>query len=199
MGRPAQDEGKNGPTRQPPSLPLAKKGTLLTAGILAVLLALILAVVLTSPLVQPPSLANLVEIGFTSTDGRHYTTSAAPFAGKVVLIDLMAAFCPPCNAEMPELLAFREAVRGMDVEIVSLSIWVDQGFGETVTDLQAFKDRWGSDWVFGVPDDTLALVIEYQVQFPPFKILLDRSGTRVWTQAGETTSNVLLGALNEAL
>lgn len=177
-----------------------RKGTLLTGGVLAVLLAVILIVVLSSPLVRPSSTADRVDIGFTSTDGIHLTTASAPFAGKVVVVDLMAALCPPCNAEMPELLAFREAVREMDVEMISLSIWANQpGFGETVADLEAFQERWGSDWIFGVPDDTLSLVLEYQVQFPPFKILLDRNGGQVRTIPGETTSVALLQAITEVL
>ncbi|MFQ5907312.1 MAG: TlpA family protein disulfide reductase [Thermoplasmata archaeon] len=172
----------------------------MTGGILAVLLAVILIVVLSSPLARPPSPAERVDIGFTSTEGLRLTTSSVPFAGKVVVVDLMAALCPPCNAEMPELLAFRAAIREMDVEIISLSIWAGQpGFGETVADLEAFQERWGADWVFGVPDDTLLLVLDYQVQFPPFKILLDRNGDQVGTIPGETTSGALLQAITEVL
>lgn len=198
MARRRRSRPESKPKAKRASSPRRSKGSFLTLAILVALLAIILAVVLTSPLVRPPSGANRVEIGFTSTDGRHHTTSATPFAGRLVLVDLMAVNCPPCRAEMPELLSFREVVRGMDVEIISLSIWADQpGFGENLTDLKAFKESFGADWTFGVPDDTLSLVIEYQVQFPPFKILLDRSGTVVWTKAGETTSDVLLGAIHE--
>ncbi|MFQ5552988.1 MAG: TlpA family protein disulfide reductase [Thermoplasmata archaeon] len=176
-----------------------QKGRIWTFAILGVLLALILAVVLSSPLLRPPAGPTPLEIGFTALDGRRLLTSDGDFRGKVVLVDLMAANCPPCNAEMPELLAFRESVRGLDVELISLSIWVGQGLGEDVEDLQAFRTFWGSDWTFGVPDDTLSLVVEYQVQFPPFKLLLDRDGQLVWTRPGETSSDVLLAAVNEAL
>ncbi len=172
----------------------------MTLAIMAVLLTIIITVVLSSPLIRPSPVGGSVEIGFTGVDGRHYSTSDSPFRGKIVLVDLMAANCPPCNAEMPDLLSFREAVRGLDVEVISLSIWANQpGFGETLEDLRDFQQRWGSDWTFGVPDDTLSLVVEYEIQFPPFKILLDRAGTVVWTKSGETTADVLIQAIDEVL
>lgn len=177
-----------------------RKGFLLPVSILAVLLAIILAVLFTSPLLRPSAGGEPLEVSFTTLDGLHRTTSAPPFRGKVVLIDLMAANCPPCNEEMPDLLSFQESIQGMGVEIVSLSIWVEQpGFGETVEDLKAFQERWGADWTFGVPDDTLSLVVKYNVQFPPFKILLDEDGNVVWTKAGQTTKEVLMQAVGEVL
>ena len=126
-------------------------------------------------------------------------TSDAAFRGTVVLLDLMVANCPPCNAEMPELLASWQALQGLDVTFISLSIWVGQGVGEDLEDLRDFKAFWGSEWTFGVPDDTLSLEVEYQVQFPPFKLLLDRDGRIVWTKAGETSRDVLLAVITEAL
>lgn len=197
MSRTRRAVQRSNPRRK--TLSKKQKGRIWTFAILAVLLALILAVVLTSPLLRPPSGPAPLVIGFTTLDGRHLVTSDGAFRGKVVLVDLMAANCPPCNAEMPELLAFRDSVRGQDVEFISLSIWVGQGLGEDVEDLGAFQAFWGADWTFGVPDDTLSLVVEYQVQFPPFKLLLDRDGQLVWTRAGETSSDVLLAAVTEAL
>lgn len=177
-----------------------RRDTLLAVSIMAVLLAIILAVIFTSPLLMPSSEAKQIEIGFTDLEGNHRTIGEAPFTGNVVLVDLMAANCPPCNAEMPALLSFREAVRDRDLEMVSLSIWVNQpGFGESLHDLRDFREGWGADWTFGVPDDTLALVVEYEVHFPPFKILVDRDGRVIWTRAGETTAEDLLQAVSEVL
>lgn len=80
--------------------------------------------------------------------------------------------------------------------MLSLSLWVDQpGFGETVADLEDFAARWGADWIFGVPEDSLALVLEYNIQFPPFKILLDSEGRVAQTIPGETTAAAILEAL----
>lgn len=163
---------------------------------MAVLLAIILTVVFTSPLLRLNASRERVEIGFTGLDGRTYTTAAQPFKGRIVVVDLMAANCPPCNAEMPELIAFQDSIRGMDVDIISLSIWVDQpGFGETRQDLADFQDRWDADWTFGVPENTLDLVVKYNIQFPPFKLILDREGTLVETLQGETTASDLLQAI----
>lgn len=166
----------------------------MTLAVLGVLLALILAVVLTSPLFRPPSGEETVDIAFTDLDGTPFRTS--DFAGKVLVVDLMAANCPPCTAEMPYLLEFWAAHGGGDVEFLSLSIWVESGLaGETVEDLAAFKARWEAPWRFGVPEDARDLVVRYQIASPPFKLVLDRAGRLVATLSGTTTAAELAEAI----
>lgn len=189
--RPVRERVQGGRER-----PRRTRDLVLRATILVGLGVLILSVVLTSPLLQPISPGAPVEIRFRDLDNRQYSTAAGPLHGQVLLLDLMAATCPPCNAEMPELLALRESLRDTGVIMISLSLWVDQpGFGETVADLEDFTTRWGADWIFGVPEDSLALVLEYNIQFPPFKILLDSEGRVARTIPGETTAAFILDAL----
>ncbi len=170
---------------------------LVSAAILGILLSVILAVVLSSPLLRPPDREH-VTIRFTTLDGRRVTTASAPYAGQMLVVDLMAAFCPPCEREMPQLLAFWEEAKNQGVTMISLSIWVGMaGFAETETDLAAFQRRWDADWTFGVPEDTVGLVLEYGVTSPPFKLILDGDGLLVATLPGETTASDLLEAVGQ--
>lgn len=167
----------------------------MTAIILGVLLGVILAVVFSGFFSAPP-LGEPLEIRFRTLEGAQLTTANSPFAGQIVVVDLMAATCPPCNAEMPEVLAFHEAIQGQGVELISLSIWVGESIrGESELDVANFKEAWGANWTFGVPEDPVGLVIEYKISSPPFKLVLDGEGRLLTTLRGETTAAQLLEAV----
>ncbi|MDX1534463.1 MAG: TlpA disulfide reductase family protein [Thermoplasmata archaeon] len=171
---------------------------LLTAAVLAVLLAVILTVVFSGLILQPGP-GEPVEIRFRSLDGSQRSTMDPEYAGRIVVVDLMAATCPPCIAEMPEVLAFADAVQGQGIELISLSIWVGESVrGESERDLADFQEFWGADWAFGVPENTVELVIEYSISSPPFKLVLDGDGRLLTTLRGESTAAQLLEAVGLA-
>jgi thiol-disulfide isomerase/thioredoxin len=66
---------------------------------------------------------NLPAIRFTDAAGR--TTGLDKFRGKVVLLNVWAAWCAPCIKEMPMLDRLQATLGGPDFEVVALSI--DEG------------------------------------------------------------------------
>ena len=63
------------------------------------------------PLLSPP---------FEDGDGRRLLLS--DFAGRVVLLNIWATWCPPCREEMPALDALQRALGGPGFAVVPLSI-----------------------------------------------------------------------------
>jgi len=61
--------------------------------------------------------------GFTVTDLEGKTVSFADLRGKVVLVNFWATWCPPCRAEIPDLVALQERYRD---KLVVLGISEDE-------------------------------------------------------------------------
>lgn len=74
------------------------------------------------------SSTELASFSFETADGRNITLK--DFAGKAVLLNLWATWCPPCREEMPSLDRLQSMKGGTDFEVVALSI--DKGGSEQV-------------------------------------------------------------------
>ena len=61
---------------------------------------------------------------FTVTDLDGKSTSSAEWHGKVVLVNFWATWCPPCRAEIPDLVALQEKYKD---RLVVLGISEDEG------------------------------------------------------------------------
>lgn len=65
---------------------------------------------------------------FETADGRQVTLET--FAGKAVLLNVWATWCPPCRKEMPSLDRLQSLKGGPDFQVVALSI--DKGGAQQV-------------------------------------------------------------------
>lgn len=85
--------------------------------------------------VAVPVEPGLPEAVFYSPDG----TSArlADFAGKVVVLNLWATWCPPCVAELPSLDMLQGQLKDKGLMVIALSM--DRGEIKTVTDFVAAR------------------------------------------------------------
>ena len=68
---------------------------------------------------------------FTLTDLEGRTLSSADWKGKVVLVNFWATWCPPCLAEIPDLIALQNRYRD---RLVVVGISVDRGAPRNLLD-----------------------------------------------------------------
>ncbi len=110
--------------------------------------------------------------GFDEKDLAGKPLSIANYKGKVVLVDFWATWCPPCVAELPNVIATYKKYHDKGFEIIGVSLDVDQPTLERFV-----KERemaWpqffdGKKW-----DNKLAM--KYGVNIAPTTYLLDGDG-----------------------
>ena len=117
---------------------------------------------------QPPR-----DMAFADAQGR--PLRLGDFAGRTVLVNLWATWCPPCVAEMPDLDALEARLGGPGFQVVAISL--DRGGAAAV-------DRWFAR--SGLAH--LAIHTANPADFPdaslPTSILLDKQGRVAWTGLG---------------
>ncbi len=118
--------------------------------------------------------------GFTLEDLDGNTVSLSDFAGKVVVVDLWATWCPPCKAEIPFLVSLDEEFGDQGLEIVGIGL--DQG-GPRV--LAPFVKDYGVDYTILV--GTTEVARAYQASSIPTTVIIGRDGRVVARHVGYST------------
>jgi thiol-disulfide isomerase/thioredoxin len=131
-------------------------------------------------------------------DGSTFNMSSQ--AGKVVLIDFMAVWCPPCREAMWQLKMVRGANAVDDLTILS----VDIDYTESAEQLGGFREQYAgyngsaepSGWYFAL--DTLGTYVGplYGATALPTLVLVDGAGHIRHTWVGATSASEIQGAID---
>ncbi|MBR6120590.1 MAG: redoxin domain-containing protein [Oscillospiraceae bacterium] len=124
----------------------------------------------------------LPDFSAKTADGGVFTLSEALKDHELVLINLWATWCPPCNMEFPFLQkAYEEA--GDRVAVVALSVEE----GDTLSIIQKTAEEKGLSFPMG-RDENERLAIAFRVNAIPTSILVDREQKVVWMDSGAMSS-----------
>lgn len=113
---------------------------------------------------------------FAGVDGT--TVSRESLAGKVVVVELWATWCPPCRSTLAWLGEIRRRF-GARVEVVAVAVESDEGDVRRI----AGEMRVPVDWVMGTPDLVRALG---DVAAVPTLLVFDGTGKNVGAFYGAT-------------
>lgn len=148
-----------------------------------------------------PSLPDWYDV--TLTDVRTGATfSVGDFAGKVVLIETMAEWCPTCLEQQAEVKRLHELL-GEPAGLVSISLDID--VNEDEASLRDYAAALGHDWYFAVAPLEVARALGnlYSAEYlnPPFSpmLVIDRDGNAIQLPYGLKKAELLQEMLDPYL
>jgi len=122
-------------------------------------------------LIRPPRSSVAPEFSLRSPDGKA-SIRRSDYAGKVLLLNFWATWCPPCREEMPGMQRLYERYRDRGLVVVAVAL------DTNATGIQAFVKQQG--FSFPVAQDVDGEVAErYRVLRLPSTFLVDRAGNTV--------------------
>jgi len=142
--------------------------------------------------IQAALIAGTALPDFSETDIEGKPLAPAGFKGKVVLIDFWATWCPPCRAELPNVIAIYKKYHALGFEIIGVSL--DSEKAKLASFIKDQDMPWqqycdGQEW-------SNKLVEKFGVDAIPFTILVDGDGKIIGTRLMGST---LEAAVSKAL
>ena len=116
------------------------------------------------------------------------------FAGKVVLVETMAMWCPNCIVQADEVRNLHKLLGNPD-DLVSVSLDVD--VNEDAASLKEYAEEYGFDWYFAVAPLEVARALGnlYSAQYlnPPISpmLVIDRNGQVHMLEFGKKSAEML--------
>jgi thiol-disulfide isomerase/thioredoxin len=135
-------------------------------------------------------LQTLPDFGLTDLAGLEVSSEA--WAGKVVVINYWASWCPPCVREMPLLIETQETLGASGVQVVGIAV-------DRLEDVEAFVADYPVNYpILMANPEAVALSkrLGNRVEGLPFTVIFDRRGRRVFSRTGEVTAAELKAELD---
>jgi thiol-disulfide isomerase/thioredoxin len=142
--------------------------------------------------ISPADRSTQITVSGTTLDGSALDT--ADWHGKVVVVNTWGSWCPPCNAEAPDLQKVWQSVEKQDVEFVGVDI---RDSAETGL---AFQRKFGLTypslrWDGG----SVLLQLKGKASATPTTLVIDRGGRLAGRISGRADASTLRGLVQDVL
>ncbi|MDR2820603.1 MAG: TlpA family protein disulfide reductase [Desulfovibrio sp.] len=111
--------------------------------------------------------------------------------GKVLVLNFFATWCPPCRAEIPDLVKAGRAYADRNVQVIGLSV------DENAKPVMPFVSRMGVDYPVYMAGSDVAQA--YRVSSIPHNVFYDKNGNLVFSEAGVADDEMLKSVIEELL
>lgn len=142
--------------------------------------------------IAPTDRSTEIAVSGTTLDGAALDT--ADWAGKVVVVNTWGSWCPPCNAEAPDLQRTWESFEGSDVEFVGVDLRDSPETG------LAFQRKFGLTYPSLQWDGGRVLLqMKGKATATPTTLVIDRAGRLAGRISGRADASTLRGLVDDVL
>jgi thiol-disulfide isomerase/thioredoxin len=132
-----------------------------------------------------------IDFNITGIDDESFILS--DYKDKVVVINFMATWCLPCQAEMSDLVAIYEKYGN---EIIMISIDIDTTESNNI--LLEFKQKYNAEWIFALDTNEKDITKDYKVVGIPMTFIIDTAGYISYKHLGPVEKNEMIREIEKA-
>jgi len=143
---------------------------LMLSGVALIIAAIVLVLLLpANPSGITPARVGQPLSNFSLTDLHGNQVNLGDYQGKVVLVNVWATWCPPCQAEMPDLQAYYAANREKGFVVLAIDA------GDQCSEVLSFANEYGLSFPI-LLDPQSEVVKRMTIYDYPTSLILDRNG-----------------------
>lgn len=129
---------------------------------------------------------------FTLYDLDKNKVSMHDYAGKIVVLNFWATWCPPCKAEIPDFVTAWNTYKSKNVQFFGIS-------DDDVNALADFAKQYKINYPTLIDGSSDRIMQSWGIDAIPHTFILDGSGEIIFDQLGMMSGDQLINAIEDAL
>ncbi|MEY3385702.1 MAG: hypothetical protein RIR53_513 [Bacteroidota bacterium] len=136
-----------------------------------------------------------VDFTWTDPDGRQ-RSFAEVAAGKTVLLNIWATWCPPCRREIPDLVAISKEMASKGVVVIGVAL---DDKADALNIVKTYAEKNGIAYVNVLDADKKIAEAYGGIQAVPTTFIIDKQGTIAQKIVGSMPKDAFVAALQKAM